>query len=146
MSKWKGKAIECLPELKPQIAAAKDRQSLWREIMSQFYAAKKRGDSSLVTGCLRYAAWILHPTPHAKTMGDVSELAAQLLYDHADELYRWIDRYDFMIAQKGLRFHLGNEKYSEFKARFLKKTSDYLVKEANKVANSRRTIPPVDPT
>jgi hypothetical protein len=67
----------------------------------------------------------LHPAPQAKTVADVSGAAARFLYEHADELHRWIDRYDFMVAQKGLRFHLGDQKYSEFEASFLEKTARY---------------------
>ncbi len=62
---------------------------------------------------------------HFKTVADVSEEAARFLYAHADDLHQWIDRYDFMIAQKGLRFHLGDQKYSEFEALFLEKTARY---------------------
>ncbi len=125
MSTWKGKALEYLPRLKEQILALKDRQSLWREVEREFHAAVQRDDRAGVAGCLRYAAWTLHPTPQARTVADVSEAAARFLYEQADELHRWIDRYDFMVAQKGLRFHLGDQKYSEFEARFLAKTARY---------------------
>ena len=60
---------------------------------------------------------------------DVSEAAARFLYAHADDLHRWIDRYDFMVAQKGLRFHLGDQKYLEFEARFLEKTARYPIQK-----------------
>lgn len=61
----------------------------------------------------------------ARTVADVSEAAARFPYGHADDLHRWLNRYDFMVAQKGLRFHLGDQKYSEFEARFLEKTARY---------------------
>ena len=125
MSTWKGKALEYLPGLKERIVAATDRQSLWREVEREFHAAVERDDTASAAGCLRYAAWTLHPTPQAKTVADVSEATARFLYGLADELHRWIDRYDFMVAQKGLRFHLGDQKYSEFEARFLEKTARY---------------------
>ena len=125
MSKWKGKALECLPGLKESILGAKDRQSLWQQIEREFHAAVQRGDVKSAAGCIRYAAWTLHPAPQAKTMADVSELAANFLYTHADELHQWIDRYDFMLAQKGLKFHLGAHKYSEFETRFLAKMAQY---------------------
>jgi len=125
MSTWKGKALEYLPSLKQFILATKDRQSLWREVEREFHAAVERNDTSRAAGCLKYAAWTLHPTPQAKTVADVSEAAARFLYGHADDLHLWLDRYDFMVAQKGLRFHLGDEKYSEFEARFLEKTARY---------------------
>jgi hypothetical protein len=125
MSTWKGKALEYLPELKERILSTKDRQTLWREVEREFYAAVKRDDSACTAGCLRYAAWTLHPTPQARTVADVSEAAARLLYEHADVLHKWINRYDFMVAQKGLRFHLGDQKYSEFERRFLEKTAQY---------------------
>ena len=125
MSKWKGKALECLPGLKESILGAKDRQSLWQQIEREFHAAVQRGDAECAAGCVRYAAWTLHPAPKARTMADVSELAANFLYTHADELHQWIDRYDFMLAQKGLRLHLGIQKYSEFETRFLAKTAQY---------------------
>jgi len=125
MSTWKGKALEYLPWLRRRILAAKDRQSLWREVEREFHAAVEREDTPCAAGCLKYATWTLHPTPQAKTVADVSEATARFLYSHADDLHRWIDRYDFMVAQKGLRFHLGHEKYSEFEARFLEKTARY---------------------
>jgi len=133
MSAWKGKALEYLPGLKQQIFAAEDRQDLWRKVEREFHTAVERSDSDCVAGCLRYAAWTLHPAPQAKTMADVSESAARFLHAHADDLHRWIDRYDFMVAQKGLQFHLGAQKYSEFEARFLEKTAQYpRRKKANK--------------
>ena len=125
MSTWKGKALEYLPRLKQSILAAKDRQTIWREVEREFHSAVERDDASCAAGCLRYAAWTLHPTPQAKTVADVSEAAARFLYEHADELHRWVSRYDFMVAQKGLRFHLGDKKYSEFEAWFLEKTARY---------------------
>lgn len=125
MSTWKSKALEYLPGLKERVVVAKDRRSLWREVEREFHAAVQRGDSACAAGCLRYAAWTLHPTPQAKTVADVSQAAAQLLYRQADELHQWIDRRDFMIAQKGLRYYLGDEKYSEFETRFLEKTAGY---------------------
>ena len=125
MSTWKAKALEYLPNLKEQILAARDRQSVWREVEREFHAAVKRVDRAGIIGCLRYAAWTLHPTPQAKTVADVSESAARFLYEQSKDLHRWMGRYDFMFAQKGLRFHLGDQKYSEFEARFLEKTRAY---------------------
>ena len=105
----------------------------------EFHAAVERADVSCATGCLRYAAWTLHPTPQAKTVADVSALAARFLYAHADALHKWIDRYDFMMAQKGLRFHLGDQKYSEFETRFLEKTARY--PSRTKANQSRQPTP-----
>jgi hypothetical protein len=99
MSGWKGKALEYLPGLKQRILAAKDRQSIWREVEREFHAAVERDDTPCAAACLKYAAWTLHPTPQAKTVVDVSEATARFLYAHADDLHRWIDRYDFMLAQ-----------------------------------------------
>lgn len=125
MSTWKGKALEYLPGLKERILAAKDRQTLWREVEREFHAAVARDDASGAAGCLKYAVWTLHPTPQAKTVADVSGEAARFLYAHADDLHQWIDRYDFMIAQKGLRFHLGDQKCAEIEALFLEKAARY---------------------
>jgi hypothetical protein len=125
MSRWKGKALEYLPGMRQRILAAKDRKSLWREVEREFYVAVERADTTSAAGCLKYAAWTLHPAPQAKTVADVSEAAARFLYRHADDLHGWMDRYDFMVAQKGLRFHLGDPTYSEFEARFLEKTERY---------------------
>lgn len=125
MSTWRGKALEFLPEMKERILAAKHRPDLWREVEREFHAAISRNDSACAAACLKYAAWVLHPTPQAETVIDVSELAANFLYSHADDLHRWLNRYDFMTAQKGLRYHLGDHKYSEFEARFLEKTARY---------------------
>jgi hypothetical protein len=147
MSTWRGKALEFLPELMERLLAAKDRLSLWREVEREFHAAVQRSDEATATGCLRYAAWTLHPPPQPRTVSDVSESAARFLYAHADDLHRWIDRLDFMVAQKGLRFHLGDQKHSEFEAAFLEKTARYPSrKKANQTVRrkigSRFALPP----
>jgi hypothetical protein len=125
MSTWRSKALELFPEFRERILATDDRLDLWRDIERDFYAALRREDDRLVSRCLRYAVWTLHPTPQARTLADVSAAAARLLHRHVDELHRWIDRYDFMQAQKGLRLHLGDEVYGEFETRFLEKTRRY---------------------
>ena len=125
MSTWRGKALEFLPGLKQRILDAEDRQGLWRVVEREFHSAVERNDPDTAAGCLRYAAWTLHPVPQAQTLADVSESAARFLFANADDLHRWIDRYDFMVAQKGLRFHLGDQRYSEFETRFLEKTARY---------------------
>jgi hypothetical protein len=133
MSTWKGKALELLPSLKVRLLRARDLQTFWEDVQREFYSAKDRGDDAAVSCCLRYAAWTLHPTPQAKTIAEVSEAAARLIYAHADDLHRWINRYDFITAQKGLRFHLGEQKYREFETRFLEKTTRFPRKrKANK--------------
>ena len=58
-------------------------------------------------------------------MSDVSEPAARLFHAHAADLHQWIDRHDFITAQKGLRFHLSAEQYAGFEAQFLEKTARY---------------------
>lgn len=123
MIAWKGKALDYLPNLRERILAAKDRQSLWREVEREFYAAAKRDDSACAAGCLRYAAWTRHPTPQAKTVADVSEAAARFLHGRGHELPRWMNRCDFMVPQKGLRIHLGDREFSEFESSFLEKTA-----------------------
>ncbi len=141
MSKWRGKALEVLPELKDRVLAAKDPLSLWREVEREFRAARACGDRDRATDCLRYAVWTLHPTPQAMTMSDVSGPAADLLYRHADELHVWMTRHDFMRAQKGLRFHLGDRKYSEFEACFMEKTAGYpRARRASEGKRENRTI------
>ena len=125
MSTWRSRALQLFPEFRERILATDDRLDLWRDIEREFHAALRREDDRMVSRCLRYAVWTLHPTPQARTLADVSASAARLLHRHADELHRWIDRYDFMQAQKGLRLHLGDELYGEFEARFLDKTSRY---------------------
>lgn len=117
--------MELLPQLKDRVLAARDPQSLWREVEREFRAAKACDDRAGAAACLKYAVWTLHPTPQAKTMSDVSGAAADLLYGYADDLHVWMTRYDFMRAQKGLRFHLGDQKHSEFEARFMEKTAGY---------------------
>jgi hypothetical protein len=137
MSTWRHKALEYVPALKPKILASKDRQSLWKEVKREFHEALERGDSSGVTGSIRYALWTLNPTPQATTMADVSALAAQFLYDQADNLHRWISRNDFMASQRGLRFHLGEQRFLEFEARFLEKTARYPRQKGAKQASHR---------
>jgi hypothetical protein len=125
MSTWRGKALDLFPEFRQRILATDDRLDLWRDIERELHAALRREDHHMIARCFRYAVWTLHPTPQARTLADVSTSAARLLHRHADELHRWIDRYDFMQAQKGLRLHLGDEAYAEFEARFLEKTRGY---------------------
>jgi len=137
MSTWKGKALELLPGLKVRLLRARDLQTFWEDVQREFYSAKDRGDDAAVSCCLRYAAWTLHPTPQAKTIAEVSEAAARLIYAHADDLHKWINRCDFITAQKGLRFHLGEQKYTEFEIRFLEKTARFPRKRKSNKTSER---------
>jgi hypothetical protein len=137
MSTWRAKALELFPEFRKRILAMDDRRDLWRDIEREFHAGLRRGDDRMVAGCLRYAVWTLHPTPQARTLADVSASAARLLHRHAKDLHRWIDRYDFMQAQKGLKLHLGEDVYAEFEARFLEKTRGY-----PRQKRSNKALPP----
>ena len=117
--------MELFPQRREQILATDDRLKLWQSVKGDFYAALNRDDSNLAARCIRYAVWTLHPRPQAKTLDDLSASAAQLLYEHLDQLHLWIDRYDFIQAQKGLRLHLGEDVYNHFERRFLQKTRGY---------------------
>ena len=125
MSTWRGKALDLFPEFRQRILETDERLKLWQDIERELHAALRREDHHMISRCFRYAVWTLHPTPQARTLEDVSSLAARLLHRYRDELHRWIDRYDFMQAQKGLRLHLGDEAYAEFEPRFLEQTSRY---------------------
>jgi hypothetical protein len=125
MSVWRAKALELLPEFRSQFLETSDKLELWRQVEREFYAARKRGDDDLISRCLRYAAWTLHPTPQAKTINEVTTLAAELLHRHVGELHQWMDRDDMKAAQKGLRWHLGEGKYADFEAQFFEKTKGY---------------------
>jgi hypothetical protein len=125
MSTWRGKALELFPENRERIIAAENRQELWRDIEREFHTGHARGDDQMVSRCLRYAIWTLHPTPQARTIADVSEAAAHLLYRHSHNLHLWISRRDFLAAQKGLKLHLGLDAYAEFESRFFEKTKGY---------------------
>jgi hypothetical protein len=125
MSVWRAKALELLPEFRSQFLHTSDKLELWRQVEREFYAARQRGDDELISRCLRYAAWALHPTPHAKAIAEVSALAVQLLHRHVGELHQWMTRNDMKPAQKGLRWHLGEDKYADFEVHFFKKTKGY---------------------
>src|SRR6185436_9871759 len=124
MSTWKGKALELLPSLKVRLLRARDLQTFWEDVQREFYSAKDRGDDAAVSCCLRYAAWTLHPTPQAKTIAEVSEAAARLIYAHADDLHKWINRYDFITAQKGCGSILGSRSTRSLRHDFLRRRPD----------------------
>jgi hypothetical protein len=128
MSAWRGVALEYLPEMRERILVAPDYDSLWREVTREFRAAMAEGRDEFVTRFFRYAAWTLSPGPQTRTMPQVSQAAAETFYEFADQLNRWIDRYDFMRAQKGLRYYLGDARYAEFEHRFLDQTKRYVKK------------------
>ena len=114
--------------MRDTILVAPDYVSLWRDISREFRAAIADGRDDFVARFFRYAAWTLSPGPQTRTMPQVSQAAAEIFYEFADQLHRWIDRYDFMPAQKGLRYYLGDVRYSEFEHKFLDQTKKYVKK------------------
>lgn len=62
-------------------------------------------------------------------MPEPAKAAAELLYEFADDLGNWIDRHEFMRAQYGLKYFLGNTRYAEFESRFLAHTPGYVRKQ-----------------
>jgi hypothetical protein len=125
---WRAKALELFPEIRESLLHANDCHAAWRAVHRQFRAALAAGHEEFGTRFFKYAAWTLRPTPQARTLHEVSQHAAEIFYEFADDLDRWIDRYDFMCAQKGLRYYLGNSRYAEFEHRFLEGTDGYVKK------------------
>jgi len=113
------------------ILAAQDYNFLWGEICREFRAALANDRDDFVARFFRYAAWTLSPGPQTRTMPQVSQSAAEIFYEFADELHRWIDRHDFMMIQKGLRYYLGEDRYGEFEHRFLARTRKYVSKRTS---------------
>jgi hypothetical protein len=128
MSTWRSKALELFPDMHESIIHAEDYNILWRDIHRQFRAALASGREDAATPFFKYAAWTLGLAPQTRTMPEVSQAAADTFYEFADKLHCWIDRYDFMHAQKGLRYFLGESKYAEFEHRFLEHTDGYIKK------------------
>lgn len=128
MSAWRAKALELFPERRAALLQAEDYDAVWRELHREFRAALAAGRNEFATAFFKYAAWTLHPSPQTRTMPAVSHAAAEVFYEFADDLHQWIDRYDFIPAQKGLRYYLGEERYAEFEDRFWKQTSGYIKK------------------
>jgi hypothetical protein len=130
MSAWRAKALELFPEKRESLLSAEDYRAVWRDVYREFRSALVDGRDEFATRFFKYAAWTLGPPPQTRTMPDVSQAAAEAFYEFADDLCRWIDRYDFMHAQKGLRFYLGESRYAEFGHRFLEHTDDYVKKRS----------------
>lgn len=118
MNTWRRKALELLPKAATEIHAATDLPECWKCIERLFYAGRKENDVATIRNCLRFAAWTLHLTPQALTISDVSSRTADLLFKYRSQLNRWIDRKDFMITQKGLRYNLGEERYRQLEKEF----------------------------
>jgi hypothetical protein len=130
MSTWRAKALELFPEMRESWLHAADYQVVWRDIHREFRMALAAGSDKFATPFFKYAAWSLGPSPQTRTMPEVSQAAAEVFYEFADDLHRWIDRYDFMQAQKGLRYYLGESRYAEFEHRFLEHTNGYIHKRS----------------
>jgi hypothetical protein len=126
MSTWRAKALELFPALRESVLRASDAESLWRELNSAFRTALASGEAKLGTPFFKYAAWTLSPSPQTRTLPKVSSAAAEAFYEFADELHQWINRHDFMLAQNGLRYYLGEKRYGEFEGRFLQRTPGYV--------------------
>lgn len=128
MSTWRAKALELFPHLRDALLRAEDYRAAWHEVHRAFRASLAAGHNDLATPFFKYAAWTLRPSPQTQTMPEVSQAAAETFYEFADHLHRWIDRHDFMEAQKGLRYYLGEDRYAEFEHRFLEHTPGYIKK------------------
>ncbi len=114
--------------MRPALLAAQDYHVVWRDIHREFRGALTSGNNEFVTAFFKYAAWTLGPSPQTRTMPEVSKAAAEVCYEVGDDLQRWIDRYDFIQAQKGLRYYLEEKRYAEFEHRFLERTDGYIKK------------------
>jgi hypothetical protein len=132
MSTWRAKALELFPALRDSVLRASDYQSLWRELHSKFREALSSGRIDFGTPFFKYAAWTLSPSPQTQTLPEVSSDAAEVFYEFADTLHQWIDRPDFMLAQRGLHYHLGDKRYREFEHRFLEHTAGYVKKATSR--------------
>jgi hypothetical protein len=128
MSAWRAKALELFPQMRESLLHAADYRAVWRDIQREFRAALVAGNTDVTTAFFKYAAWTLGPSPQTRTMPEVSRAAAETFYEFANDLHQWIDRYDFMHAQKGLRYYLGESRYAEFEHRFLNLTDGYVKK------------------
>jgi hypothetical protein len=130
MSTWRAKALELFPEMRESVLRADDYDAVWHVVYREFRSALASGRNEFATPFFKYAAWTLGPSPQTRTMPEVSQAAAEAFYEFADDLHRWIDRYDFMHAQKGLRYYLGESRYAEFEHRFLEHTDGYIKKRS----------------
>jgi len=132
MSTWRGKALELFPEMRESFLDARDYKAVWSELERGFRAAVASRDNGFAARFFKYASWSLSPSPQTRTVPEVSQGAAEIFYEFADELHRWIDRYDFMKAQKSLRYYLGEQRYDEFEHRFLDRTKGYVKRRRRK--------------
>ncbi len=139
MSKWRAKALALFPEMRESILRAKDHRALWREVHGEFRVALASGRPAFATPFFKYAAWTLEPAPQARTMSEVSQASAEVLHEFSDELHRWIDRRDFIQAQGGLRYHLGERRYAEFEHLFWAHVEGYARKHAVNVSSSAQS-------
>ena len=129
MSAWRGTALELFPELKPSILVSDNYLEVWRELHRLFRKAIAERNQDFAKRFFRYAIWHLARRSHqTRLMPEPAKAAAELLYEFADELENWIDRYEFMRAQYGLKYFLGETRYAEFESRFLERTPGYVRK------------------
>jgi hypothetical protein len=130
MSRWRAKALELFPQMRESLLCAFDYRVVWRDVHREFRAGLASGRDEFAAPFFKYAAWTLGPSPQTRTMPEVSQAAAEIFYEFAGDLHQWIDRYDFMRAQKGLRYYLGESRYAEFERRFLEHTDGYIKKRS----------------
>lgn len=131
MSAWRGTALQLFPEFKESLLASDDYLKVWRDLHRLFRKAIAEGDQKFATRFFHYAVWHLARRSHqTRQMPEAAQAAAELLYEFVDELEKWIDRYDFIRAQHGLKYFLGESRYAEFESRFLARTPGYVRKRS----------------
>lgn len=122
--------MELFPQKRESLLLAADYQAVWQNLHREFRAALVSGRDEFMTPFFKYAAWTLGPSARTRTMPEMSRAAAEVFYEFADHLHRWIDRHDFIRVQKGLRYYLDESRYAEFEQRFLEHTEGYVKKHS----------------
>ena len=92
----------CFQNLKSQFWFRDDYLKTWRDLNRRFRKAIAEGDQDFAKRFFRYAIWHLARRSHqTQLMPEPARAAAELLYEFAEELKNWIDRYEFMRTQYG---------------------------------------------
>jgi len=128
MSRWRGAAIERLPEFRDLIARADNVMALWIALHVKFEDAyRDPRDDELIRRVYAYADWCLNARRSDDAGRDPATAVVTAFYEHIptspaarDDMPRWF-RYEDVLRGKGVFAYLiGDEAYDHL-VEFMKK-------------------------
>lgn len=141
MSLWRRIAIERLPTLQKNIAAADNAYGLWNELRAEINCAYEREpiDNALIAAIYGYGSWCLTETHNA----DLATAALVCFYEHLPtdplphaDVGRWLSVDDFHGLKNIFAYHLSKKEVDDFTQEFLAQKKRQ-TKEMETIPNGR---------